>query len=296
MVGGRLRLAVSGGGPLSPDVQIFIRTCFGCPLVQGYGLTETCAGLTIQHNDDLRTGVAGTPLSCGTVKLQSELDIKDKNGAPYLSNDRVDADGHPIFGRGEVLLKGNNVSLGYYMMHEKTKEEYDSNGYFHTGDIGQFMDDGSIKIVDRKKNLVKLHGGEYIAIEAMESAYGNSKFVDAVAGGIVCYGDGTMDRPIALLQINKINTLAWAKESNIDMEWDSLLKSKELYEAAKADLLKEAAHAGLSNIEKIAGLCFLTEPWTPQNGCLTAANKIDRRNLLNMFKTEFEATKKKGVF
>jgi long-chain acyl-CoA synthetase len=82
------------------------------------------------------------------------------------------------------LSAGTNISLGYYQMHEKTKESFRDDGFFMTGDIGQFMSDGSIRIVDRKKNLVKLKGGEYIALEKMEMTYGNSIFVDAIAGGI----------------------------------------------------------------------------------------------------------------
>merc|ERR1712157_302332 len=111
--------------------------------------------------------------------------------------------------------KGLNVGLGYYMMPDKTKEVFEDDGFFHTGDIGQFMDDGSIKIVDRKKNLVKLKGGEYIAMENMEMIYGNSGFVDAVAGGILCYGDGDMDRPVAMMQLSEANVKKWMSENEV---------------------------------------------------------------------------------
>ena len=175
VVGGRLRLAISGGGPLNTEVQLFVRTAFGCPLFQGYGLTETCAGLTMQDPEDLRCGIAGVPSGCCEVKLESCLEINDKAGLPYLKEDTADVQGNPVFGRGEVLVRGHNISKGYYMLEEKTKEEWTSDNWFHTGDIGQFMSDGSLRIVDRKKNLVKLKGGEYIAIENMEMAYGNSR-------------------------------------------------------------------------------------------------------------------------
>ena len=157
------------------EIQTFIRTAFGIPLVQGYGLTETAAGLSIQAVDDTRSGIAGVPLPCCEVKLLSCPDISDKASLPYMSTDTKDNEGNPIYGRGEILIKGLNVGLGYYMMPDKTKEDFDSDGFFHTGDIGQFMSDGSIRIVDRKKNLVKFKGGEYIAIESMEgvSFYSN---------------------------------------------------------------------------------------------------------------------------
>ena len=157
VVGGRLRLAISGGGPLNSDVQEFISTCFGIPMGQGYGLTETCAALTIQDvvTDD-RSGIAGMPVPCVEIKLVSCSEINDKAGLPYLSTDRKDVKGDPVFGRGEVWVKGGNVGLGYYMMPDETKKEFDEDGWFHTGDIGQFASDGSLQIVDRKKNLSEL--------------------------------------------------------------------------------------------------------------------------------------------
>lgn len=260
------------------------------------GLTETNAGLTIQAWDDLRSGIAGVPIPSVEVKLLSVPDINDKAGLPYLSTDKRDVDGNEIYGRGEVLVKGPSVSLGYYRMPDKTKEVYRDDGWFHTGDIGQFMDDGSLRIVDRVKNLVKLKGGEYIAIENMEMAYGNSKFVDAIAGGICCYGDGDMDRPIALLQLSEPNAMAWAKANNVSGDFAKVKESKELYDAVMADMKNEHAKAGLSHLEKLVALAFLTDPWTPENGCLTAANKLQRRAVIEQFSKEFEATKAKGIF
>ena len=90
-----------------------------------------------------------------------------------------------------------------------------ADGWFHSGDIGQYMSDGSIRIVDRKKNLVKLKGGEYIALEKMEMTYGNSSFVDAVHGGICCYGDHELDRPVALMQVNEVVAMKWAKDVSV---------------------------------------------------------------------------------
>lgn len=296
VAGGQLRLALSGGGPLNNEVQVFVRTCFGCPLFQGYGLTETNAGLTIQDPLDLRSGIAGVPIPSVEVKLLSVKDICDKTGKPYLSTDTHDVDGHKVFGRGEVLVKGPSVSLGYYMMPDKTKEVFEDDGWFHTGDIGQFMEDGSIRIVDRVKNLVKLKGGEYIAIENMEMTYGNSSFVDAIAGGICCYGDGDMDRPVALMQLNEAYTMQWAKENGVAGDFDTVKNSEELYKAVLADMKKEANKRGLCHLEHLVAVTFLTEPWTPDNGCLTAANKLQRRAVITMFEKEFLEVKAKGIF
>lgn len=296
VVGGQLKYALSGGGPLNAEVHEFIRTCFGIEFVQGYGLTETNAVLCVQAKDDLRSSIAGVPSPSVEVKLLSVPEINDKAGLPYLSTDTRDVAGNVIHGRGEVLAKGHSLSLGYYMAPDKTKEVYRDDGFFHTGDIGQFMEDGSVRIVDRVKNLVKLKGGEYIAIENMEMTYGNSVFVDAIAGGICCYGDGDMDRPIALMQLNEVTAMSWAKKNDVSGDFDTVKKSKELYDAVLADMKNEHAKGGLSHLEKLVAVCFLDEHWTPENGCLTAANKLQRRVVVEKFEKEFEATKAKGIF
>ena len=158
------------------------------------------------------------------------------------------------------------------------------------------MSDGSIRIVDRKKNLVKLKGGEYIAMEKMEMTYGNSSFVDAIHGGICCYGDHDMDRPVALLQLNEAVAMKWAKENGITGDIETVKKSEELHKAILEDMKKEHAKSDLCHIEKLVGVALLTSPWTPENGCLTAANKLQRREVINQFEKEFLEVKKKGIF
>jgi len=295
-VGGHLRQALSGGGPLNGEVQDFCRTCFSPIMIQGYGLTETCAGLTVQAGDDLRGGIAGALIPSIEAKLESTPEICDKAGQPYLSIDRFDVDGNPVFGRGEICVRGNSVSSGYYMKKEATKETYVDEGWFLTGDIGQFMSDGSLRIVDRKKNLVKLKGGEYIALEKMEMTYGNSSFVDAIAGGICCYGDGELDRPVALMQLNEPVSMSWAKANGIDGDFETIKRSKELMKAVMDDLKKEHSKSDLSRLEKLAGVTFCESTWTPENGCLTAANKLQRRMVISYCEKEFKEVIPKGVF
>lgn len=296
MVGGNLRMCLSGGGPLSEEIQEFIRTAFGVPIVQGYGLTETIAACAVQALDDMRPQIAGAIVPINEVKLVSCSDITDKFGKPYLSSDRVDSYGNPIFGRGEIQMKGPQIALGYYMMPEKTAEDFGSDGFFHSGDIGQFMSDGSIRIIDRKKNLVKLKGGEYIAIELMEMAYSNSVFVDPIAGGLTCYGDGDMDRPIVIMHISPPAAKAWANENEVPYDLEALKKNKAFYEAVMADLKKQHKDAGLTNIEKVVAVGFASDPWTPESGCLTAANKLNRKAIFEKEKIEFEGARKKAIF
>jgi long-chain acyl-CoA synthetase len=295
-VGGELKWALSGGGPLGGDTQIFARVAFGFPLVQAYGLTESTAVVCLQCAEDIRSGIQGVVLPSIEVKLESTPEITDKGGIPYMSTDRQDVDGNPCNGRGEILIKGPNVSIGYYAQPEKTKEVYFEDGWFATGDIGQFNEDGTLSIVDRKKNLVKLNGGEYVALEKMEIVYSNSNFVDALAGGVCVYADGDMDRPVALVELDKKEATKWAKEHGVTDDVDKLKDNEYLNKAVLASLQAEHANSDLSRIEKIVGVVLLTEPWTVENGCLTAANKLQRRNVLSEFPKEFEEMKQKGIF
>lgn len=296
-LGGNMRLAISGGGPLNAEVQHFTSTMFSMPLIQGYGLTETNGALTIQDLEDDRAGIAGVPVPSIEIKLVSTVDVVDRQGKPYLTTDRVDHEGNPVFGRGEIVARGHNIATGYYLMEDKTKEVFEKDtGFFYTGDIGQFMNDGSVRIVDRKKNLVKLKGGEYIAVENMEMIYGNSVFVDAAEGGICCYGDGDMDRPIALMQLNEAYTMKWAIDHKEEGSFEDLKKSQAVYDAVMASMKTEANKGKLTRLENLVAVVFMPKSWTPENGCLTAANKLQRKTVITMFEKEFEETKKKGIF
>lgn len=138
LLGGKVRQILSGGAPLSPETQRFMNICFCCPVVQGYGLTETCGGGTIADIHDLSTGTVGPPLTCCEILLQewAEAGYSPKNDPP----------------QGEILISGPNVALGYFKNDEKTKEEFvkvNGKTFFATGDIGEFREDGSLKIIGK---------------------------------------------------------------------------------------------------------------------------------------------------
>lgn len=259
-------------------------------------MTETSAALSAQEPDDVRYGIVGGPVPGVEVKLDSCSDFRDKAGQPYLITDRLDVEGEPIWGRGEIMTRGSTLASGYYMMPEVTAAAFEKDGWFRTGDIGQWTRDGCLKIVDRKKNLVKMKGGEYIALEKMEMVYGNSTFVDAVNGGICCYGDGDMDRPVALLQLREAAAKKWAKDNGIEKSFAELIKSPEMNKAVLEDMEKEFKKSELSHLEKLVGVALLASPWTPENNCLTAANKLQRNTVLRQFETEFNELKPKGIF
>jgi len=295
MLGGNLKCGITGGGPISADVQGFIRTAFCFPLIQGYALTETtCAGC-VQEFNDVRFGVVGPPVGSVEIRLRSCLDGKgepevlDRQHKPYLDKD-TDHCGTPCVGRGEVVIRGASVSAGYFKQPDKTEEVFDKEGWFHTGDVGLFTPDGNLMLVDRIKNLVKLKGGEYIAIEAMEKEYSSSAYVNGQNGGVMCYGDGDMDRPVALVQANMAELEKWAATAGVKYESPEALCRNSDCEKAVLDSLLAAGKAGdLASNEMLCALALIpgtgpaegtateASPWTPDNAGLTASNKLNRK-------------------
>ena len=317
VIGGRCKFALTGAGPCSEEVQDTIRTAFKMPLVQGYGLTETVAGATIQFPDDMRSGITGPPLGSAEIKLMdafeegsTDVPIKDRAGVPYKCTDTTHM-GEPCKGRGEVCIRGPAVANGYYKLEQKTAEVFKSDGWFHTGDVGIWLEDGTLKIVDRVKNLIKLKGGEYIALEAMEKEYSTSVYVNGIAGGLVCYGHGSMDRPVALVQANIPAIKKWAKESGLDpdgsLKPEELCKEQAVIDMVLFDLHVAHKNGGLALNEKLAAIALLPgtgeetdkdwkAPWTPANDFLTASNKINRRPIYEALEDVLEPLKALAIF
>ncbi|XP_053086948.1 long-chain-fatty-acid--CoA ligase 1a isoform X3 [Pangasianodon hypophthalmus] len=154
-LGGRVRLMITGAAPVSPTVLTFLRAALGCQFYEGYGQTECTAGCSMSLPGDWTAGHVGPPLPCNYVKL---LDVAEMSY--YAAN-----------GEGEVCVKGPNVFHGYLKDPEKTAEAIDIDGWLHTGDIGKWLPNGTLKIIDRKKHIFKLAQGEYIAPEKIENIY-----------------------------------------------------------------------------------------------------------------------------
>ena len=143
MLGGNVKCMVTGSAPIDQDVLDFLKISFGCPVLEGYGLTETCATATISRPEDTLAGHVGGPSEGVKLRLR---DVPDLN---YLSTDLP-------YPRGEIQVYGPNVTAGYYKLTEKTAEIFDEDNWFCTGDVGLVFPNGSVKIVDRVKNIFKL--------------------------------------------------------------------------------------------------------------------------------------------
>jgi len=206
--GGNIRIILSGGAPLSISTHNFVSVTFNCPVLQGYGLTETCGGACITDRTDREFGKVGPPLPCNEVVLVS---VPDMN---YLVEN----------GHGEVWLRGNNISSGYYKDEQKTKEDFDENGWFHTGDIGHWNEDGTLSIIDRKKNIFKLSQGEYIVAELLEGIYNKNKYTTQ----LWIYGSSNESTLIAVGAVNHISFQNLAKSEGITGEVEELCKNQVL--------------------------------------------------------------------
>ncbi|KAI6187785.1 AMP-binding domain-containing protein [Aphelenchoides besseyi] len=273
LLGGNLRYVLSGGAALNPETQRFMNICFCCPVVQGYGLTETCGGATLADEFDLSTGSVGPPLRCCEIRLREWAE------ANYSPNNEVP--------QGEILINGDNVALGYYKNEEKTKEDFiklDGKRYFATGDIGEFRSDGSLRIIDRKKDLIKLAHGEYVSLAKAETTLLTNPNVD----NICVYGDQHRDYLIALVVPNQKNVEKMAHDNGITGSWEEMCKNKKLAQILCKELTSFVA--GKLNKQEIPQKCVLChEPWTPASGLLTEALKLKRKQIEKAFEAEIKS-------
>ncbi|CAJ0875090.1 20975_t:CDS:2 [Entrophospora sp. SA101] len=274
--GGRLRLALSGSAPISKETQEFLCVTL-CPIFQGYGMTEACgmAG-TILTPELFTYGSVGTPVPCTEVKL---VDVPD---AGYKSTDTPNP-------RGEIWLRGPAVTPGYYKNEKVTKETFTEDGWLQTGDIGEWKPDGCLAVIDRKKNLVKLAHGEYIALERLESVYKSTLFVSNIC---VC-ADSYQSRPVALIFPIEARVRKLAMEKNItETDFEKLCQDKEITNSVLQACLVEAKKADFKPAELLSAITLLHEEWTTENGLLTAAQKIKRRDIQQKYQGDIDRINK----
>ncbi|GMS93212.1 hypothetical protein PENTCL1PPCAC_15387, partial [Pristionchus entomophagus] len=259
-LGGRLKIMVTGSAPISDKVLETCRIAFGCTLLEGYGQTETAALAVATWPGDAEGGHCGGPVSSTLIKLS---DVPEMN---YFAAE----------GRGEVCIKGPAVTKGYYKDAEKTAELFDEEGFLHTGDIGCIKDNGSLKIIDRKKHIFKLAQGEYVAPEKIEQIYTRAPPVQQV------YVDGdSLERWLIAVVV---------PETEVLQEWDEKTNGKkrdieELCRCAKAaeyvlsTLVKIGKENELNSIEQIKKVILEADPFSVENGLLTPTLKAKRLQL-----------------
>ncbi len=241
-LGGRMRYLISGGAPLAPEINEFFHAV-GLPVLEGYGLTETTPILTCNLPGRTRIGTVGLPLPGVTLKLAED---------------------------GEILAKGPNVAVGYYRRPQETAESWDSEGWFHTGDIGTF-EDGFLRITDRKKELIKTAGGKYVAPQKIENMLKSRPLISQA----VVIGD-RLKYCVALIALDPDAGRAWAKNHGIAADSPEALAANERIVAAVA---REVDHVNqrLASYESIKYFRLLPCELSVENGELTPSLKLKRK-------------------
>jgi long-chain acyl-CoA synthetase len=248
--GGRLRYFVSGGAPLASEINKFFYAA-GLTILEGYGLTETSPVISTNTPGAFRIGTVGRAFPNVEVSIAAD---------------------------GEILTRGRHVMAGYYQNDEASKEAIDSDGWFHTGDIGM-LDDGYLSITDRKKDIIVTAGGKNIAPQPIENAVKTNKYVSQA----VMIGD-KRKFPVLLVVPNWDQLERWAGRRNII--WTQRSQLLEM-PTIKAKMDKEVAKqtAGLAKFEAPKKIALLEHDFSVERGELTPTLKVKRRIVDRDYKT-----------
>lgn len=252
-LGGEVKAIASGSAALQPRLaQIFLAA--GVNVLEGYGLTETSPVISVNC---LKKGI-----KIGTV-------------GPLIDGVKV-----KIAEDGEILVKGPNVMMGYYNLPDKTAEAIDAQGWFHTGDIGMFVDEIFLKITDRKKEIFKTSGGKYIIPQAMENTFKESRFIEQ----IMVLGEG-QKFPAALIVPAFPFVKEWASRKGIKIGDSPEEIAKNADVIARIQQEVDRINTGYGNWEKIKKFALLAKEFGIESGELTPTLKLKRKIILEKYKT-----------
>jgi long-chain acyl-CoA synthetase len=253
--GGRLRFFISGGAALSVDVGRFFKKV-GLTILEGYGLTETSPVLAVNREGEEELGTVGRPLPNVEIKIAAD---------------------------GEILARGPNVMRGYWRDEEATRDCLEPDGWFHTGDIGEFTAEGRLKITDRKKHILVSSGGKNVAPLHIEELISRSKLIDQV----MLVGD-KREFCTALIVPDRENVEAWADQQGLVFgSWEELVRSAELHKAVHRDI--DQLQHDLSKYERVRRFKLLPVAFTVENGMLTPTLKVKRKVVLDHYADAIQA-------
>lgn len=236
-------LLLSGSAPLSPHVHRFFLS-LGFNLMEAYGLTETCPGLTSNHPEDFRVGTVGKPFPNVDIQIADD---------------------------GEIMAKGPNITQGYLNRPDATAEIFDDDGWFLTGDLGK-LEDGFLRITGRKKELIKTSGGKYVAPAKIEEHIKRHRLIQE---GVVI-GDGH-NYCVALIALDEEELADWAKSNGISSA-DARDKARAEVETHFKDV-----NADLASFETIKKFRLVDESFTVENQMLTASLKVRRNKVTEKY-------------
>jgi long-chain acyl-CoA synthetase len=251
--GGRMRFFVSGGAALPSHVAEFFMA-FRVTVLQGYGLTETTAATCINHPDDNDHSTVGRPIEGVEVKLADD---------------------------GEILVRGTPVMRGYWNSPEESKAAIDPEGWFHTGDIGEFKGD-KLRITDRKKDIIVLTSGKNVAPQRVEGLLKESEFIQEA----VVFGDGR-DHCIALVapSVERVSRRLKA-EGKADMTPAEMVDDDSVRALIKAEI--DLTNKRLADFERVKGHVLTADVFSVETGELTPSLKVKRKVVYERYKDRLE--------
>ncbi|GAM27876.1 hypothetical protein SAMD00019534_110520 [Acytostelium subglobosum LB1] len=264
-LGGQVRVILSGGAPLSHDTEAFLKVAFSCAIVQGYGLTESCGGTAVKLLQDESLGSLGPPFVSCEIKL---VDVPELN---YLTSSNPPC--------GEVCLRGPSISIGYYKDEAKTKQDF-KDGWFSTGDIGRWNPDGSLSIIDRKKNIFKLSQGEYIAVEKIENILNKSLWI----AQICVYGDSEKASIIALIHPHQDKAEEWARSKGLNISFKEICENKEFNQVILKDITDVGKKSKLFGFEIPRKIHVFHDAFSDTNDMMTPSFKLKRPQIKEHYK------------
>ncbi|XP_013381851.1 long-chain-fatty-acid--CoA ligase 5 isoform X2 [Lingula anatina] len=268
-LGGRVKLITSGSAPLSPKVLTFMRCAAGCVVIEGFGQTECSGVATCQMLGEAEAGHVGPPLPCCMVKV---VDVPEMG---YFADDD----------KGEVCVKGPNLFSSYLKNEEKTSEALDDDGWLHTGDIGEWLPNGTLKIIDRIKHIFKLSQGEYIAPEKIETVYVRCPLV---AQSFI-HGDSLKSCLVAVVVPDPDTLPKWAKETlGLTGTMEQMCANQAVKEHILKDMTDMGKAAGLKSFEQVKDIHLHHELFSVENGLLTPTFKSKRQDIKKFFATQLD--------
>lgn len=248
--GGRLRVAISGGAPLNPEIAEFFHA-LGVPILEGYGLTETSTVSHVNRAEHCRFGTVGLPLDGVECRTGSD---------------------------GEILLRGPGIFKGYYRDPQATKEAIDAEGWFHTGDIGEVDGDGSLRITDRKKDLIVTSGGTNIAPQAIEKLLET----DPLISQVMVMGDGKKHL-LALLTLDQEQVRERGKSAGLEFHSPEEMASHPWVISLIKDRIGQK-NKELAPYEKVRNFYILPRDFTIEKEELTPTLKLRRQVVMERYK------------
>lgn len=287
VLGGRVRLCITGSAPIATEVLDFLKIAFSCEIYEGYGQTETCGGCHVTFGGDVTKGHVGGIVGSFEMKL---VDVPEMN---YLSTD-VDDNGNEQ-PRGEVCVRGSPGFVGYFKDPEKTAETIDNDGWIHTGDIGAILPNGALKIIDRKKNIFKLAQGEYIAAEKLELLFIKSPLIKQ----IFVYGDSLQSFLVCIIVPDEDEIKNWAKHEEIKIgDYETYIKSEEFHKAIQDEFAKYKKEEKLNSLEIPKKIYCTSKEFSVDQGTLTPTFKLVRaeakRVYLEQIREMYDGAKLQG--